>query len=174
MLLLDQKPYDKITVSGIAKKAGIARQTFYRNYTKKSDIIEHYLSKSVSMGFLPPDGGGSSLVLTFDLGYIISRKDNLMKIVLKINIKNLFSFRFREWANDLIDQYKDKLSDEEYVVYRYRAYYQIVGSMYIIADWLEHDMPLSVEKLSSLLNSFIPPDSSRYKQIPNIIIRLKN
>jgi AcrR family transcriptional regulator len=32
MLLMDEKPYDKITVSDITEKAGIARQTFYRNY----------------------------------------------------------------------------------------------------------------------------------------------
>jgi hypothetical protein len=86
---------------------------------------------------------------------------------------DLFSFRFRGWAADFIDRYRDKLSAEEYMVYRYRVYYQIVGSAYIFADWLQHDMPLPVEKLNSLLNSFMLPDSLPCKHIPHIIIRLK-
>ncbi|MDR1429725.1 MAG: TetR/AcrR family transcriptional regulator [Spirochaetaceae bacterium] len=182
LLLMDEKPYNKITVSDITKRAGIARQTFYRNYNKKNDIIEQYLTKSFNMELLMPENAEgdtkkSGLVLTFDLGYIISHKENLMKIILKINIENLFSSRFREWSKDLknlIDNYRDKLSAEEYEIYRYNVYYQAIGSMYILADWLKNDMPLPVEKLRSFLNGFILPDSLQHKHIPNIIIRLKN
>jgi hypothetical protein len=131
------------------------------------------------MESLPQENGEGNtkkpgIVLTFDLGYMVSHKENLMKINLKINIENLFSSRFREWANDVIDGYKDELSAEEYVLYRYRVYYQAVGAMYILADWLKNDMPLPVEKLRSFLNSFILPDSLQHKHAPNIIIRLKN
>jgi AcrR family transcriptional regulator len=174
VLLLNQKPYGKITVSDIARKAGIARQTFYRNYNKKNDILEQFLSKSVDLKLLTPASGEGSLVLTFDLGYMTSHKDNLRKIALEINIQKLFSLRFREWVNDLIDRYRDKLSAEEFAIYCYRIHYQIVGSLYIFADWFRNDMPLPVEKIGSLLNSVAFPDSSRYKQVPNIIIRIKN
>jgi AcrR family transcriptional regulator len=178
MLLIEQKPYNKITVSDITRKAGIARQTFYRNYHKKSDIIEQYLSKSINVElFMPEKSEGdekkATLVLTYDLEYIISHKNDLMKIALKINTENLFASRFREWVDDLIDRYRDNLSAEEYVVYRYRVYQRIVGKAYILADWLKHDMPLSVEKLRSFLNSFTFPDSLQYKHIPHIIIREK-
>jgi hypothetical protein len=104
---------------------------------------------------------------------MISHKENLIKIILKINIENLFSSRFREWAEYLIDNYKDKLTAEEYVIYRYNACYQIIGSIYILADWLKNDMPLSSKKLSLILNSFTLPDSLQCKHIPNIIIRLR-
>jgi hypothetical protein len=179
MLLIDQKPYNKITVSDIAKKAGIARQTFYRHYNKKNDIIEQYLVKSFNMELSVSknsegDEKKPSLVLTFNLGYIIGYKDNLMKIVSRINSENLFSSRIlQERINDLIDRYKDNLSVEEYLIYRYSIYQWIVGSIYVLADWLKNDMPLSIEKLRPLLNSFVLPDSSQYKYVPNIIIRLK-
>jgi AcrR family transcriptional regulator len=42
MLLIDQKPYNKITVSDITKKAGIARQTFYRSYANKDAVLSEY------------------------------------------------------------------------------------------------------------------------------------
>jgi AcrR family transcriptional regulator len=174
MLLLNKKPYHKITVSDIAKKAGIARQKFYRNYNKKNDIIEQFLSQSVSLQWSPPESGENGLVLTFDLGYITSHRDDLMKIILNVNIHDLFPFRFREWINDLIDRYSNKLSDEEYLAYRYHVYYQIIGSVYIFGDWFKNDMPLSSEKLSAFLNSFTLPDSLRRKQVPHISIRLQN
>jgi AcrR family transcriptional regulator len=177
MLLIDAKPYNKITVSDITKKAGIARQTFYLNYKKKSDIIEQYLTKSFNIkSFTPENGEGdakqANLVLAFDLEYMISHKENLLKIILKINIENLFLPQFREWAENLIGNYKNKLSAEEYVLCRYTVYYRILGLMYIFFDWLKNDMPLPVEKLRSFLNSFIPPDSTHSKYAPNIIIQL--
>jgi AcrR family transcriptional regulator len=72
MLLIDKKPYDKITVSDITQKAGIARQTFYHNYHKKSDIIEQYIMKSFDIESLAPENGKgvakkASLVLTLIL-----------------------------------------------------------------------------------------------------------
>ncbi|MDR1388537.1 MAG: TetR/AcrR family transcriptional regulator [Treponema sp.] len=179
MLLLDQKPYNKITVSDITKRAGVARQTFYRNYTKKSDIIEHCLSKSIMIESLAAEGDRkkAGFALTFDLGYLISHKDIFSIITSKTNLQNLFFSRFREWVEDLIDthkDYKEKPSAEEYAIYRYVVYYQIVGSVYILADWLRNGMPLPVEKLKSFLNSFALPDSLQHEQAPDIIIRLKN
>ncbi len=34
-VLLKQKPFSKITITDITKKAGVARLTFYRNFAKK-------------------------------------------------------------------------------------------------------------------------------------------
>jgi AcrR family transcriptional regulator len=174
LLLMDEKPYNKITVSDITKKAGIARQTFYRHYNKKSDIIEQYLMESLTAENSESGKKKFSLVLTFDLGYMISHKEELLKIMLNINIENLFYSRFQKWADDLIDSYKDELSAEEYVLYRYRVYHQLVGTMYILGDWLKNDMPLPVEKLWPFLNSFMLPDSFQDKYAPNIVIRLKD
>lgn len=37
--LMDQKEFESITISDLAKRAGVSRQSFYRNYTSKEDII---------------------------------------------------------------------------------------------------------------------------------------
>ena len=37
--LLEKQDFDRITIMSIVKRAGVSRQSFYRNYTSKEDII---------------------------------------------------------------------------------------------------------------------------------------
>lgn len=39
MILWEQKPYEKITITEIAKKAGVSRMSFYRNFESKDAIV---------------------------------------------------------------------------------------------------------------------------------------
>lgn len=41
--LMEEKPYARITVSEITKKADVSRRTFYRLYREKDEVIHHYL-----------------------------------------------------------------------------------------------------------------------------------
>lgn len=41
--LMESTPYSHISITEIARKAGLARQTFYRNYQDKDDILFDYL-----------------------------------------------------------------------------------------------------------------------------------
>lgn len=43
MLLMEKKDYNKITVTEIAKKAGVSRMAYYRVYGSKEDIIDTHL-----------------------------------------------------------------------------------------------------------------------------------
>lgn len=43
LALMQETPYSKITVTQIAKKAGVSRLTFYRNFDSKDDILRFHL-----------------------------------------------------------------------------------------------------------------------------------
>lgn len=56
LLLMEQKSYDKITVTDITKKAGVSRMSFYRNFDSKDDVLfkcaeECFLEMEKSEGF---------------------------------------------------------------------------------------------------------------------------
>lgn len=40
---LDKKPYEAITITGIAQQAQLSRRTFYRHFTTKEDLLQQYL-----------------------------------------------------------------------------------------------------------------------------------
>jgi len=39
LLLMEKMDFESITISELVKKAGVSRQSFYRNYTSKEDIV---------------------------------------------------------------------------------------------------------------------------------------
>ena len=44
-LLMEQQDYHSITITDIAKKAGVSRMTYYRTYSSKEDILIQYFNK---------------------------------------------------------------------------------------------------------------------------------
>ena len=43
--LMKEKRYESISVSDIARRAGVSRMAYYRNYTSKDDILNKYMEE---------------------------------------------------------------------------------------------------------------------------------
>jgi len=80
MLLMNEKPYGKITVSDITEKAGIARQTFYRNYDNKDEVVFEYLLNTINTDLLNIKEGEepNTIILVLDYQYIIKHQKYLI------------------------------------------------------------------------------------------------
>jgi AcrR family transcriptional regulator len=179
MLLMDEKPYSKITVSDITEKAGIARQTFYRNYGDKDDVIFEYLINSFNTEMMnietsQKDGEQNNIVFIFDYRYMVKNKKILKKILSVTEIENRIFRDLQKYPMSLIKQFKGKLSAEEYLIGRYKLCYQITGFLSLFSDWFINDMPMPVEKLISMINSMNTPKTIQLRNIPSILVKLKN
>jgi AcrR family transcriptional regulator len=176
MLLMDEKPYNKITVSDIADKAGIARPTFYRNYNDKDDIVFNYLLNTLNMELLNREKNNeqNTIVLMFDHKYMIKHQKNLKKILSTSDIENRIFRNLQEFPLSFIKHYKEKLSKEDYLFCRYKICYQITGSLRVFFDWFINNMPMPAENIISLLNDMNNPRPGQHETIPNIVVRLKN
>jgi AcrR family transcriptional regulator len=176
MILMDEKPYDKITVSDITEKAGIARQTFYRNYDDKDDVVFEYIKNAINTDLLNIEISENSkkqndIVLMFNYAYMIKHRDTLKKIISTTDIENRILRDVQELPISF-KPFKAKLSKEEYLICRYKICYQITGCLRVFLDWFLNDMPLSVDKFVSMLNAMTIPKEILYRNIPNIIIRI--
>ena len=177
LLLMDEKPYGKITVSDITKKAGIARQTFYRNYKDKDEVIIKYFANIFNSEMLEVENiSGRNrqdiIILTFNIKYMIEHKTNLMKMLSIIGIEDIFTDSFTEWQNFLFNQKKSRLTPQAQLVYRYKLFYQITGIIVVIMDWFKNNMPVSVDNLIKLLNHFTVETKAHHVNVPNIKIRM--
>jgi AcrR family transcriptional regulator len=178
MLLMDEKPYGKITVSDITEKAGIARQTFYRNYGDKDDVIFEYLINSFNTEMInietsQKDSEQNNIVFIFDYQYMVKNKTILKKILSVSEIENRVFRDLQKYPMSLIKQFKGKLSADEYLIGRYKLCYQITGFLSLFFDWFVNDMPMPVEKLISMINSMNIPKTIQLRNIPSILVKLK-
>ena len=176
MLLMDEKPYDKITVSDVCEKAGIARPTFYRNYSDISDVLFEYLMNTFNTELLnmEKDDKQDTIILEFDRRYMTKHQKIIKKILATADIENRIHREGQKWPISIIDQYKSKLSKHEYLICRYKICYQITGSLRVIFDWFINDMPMPIESIITMLNAMNIPKTIQYRNIPGILVRLRN
>ena len=177
MLLMDEKHYDKITVSDITEKAGIARQTFYRNFKDKDDVIIQYFSnifndEMIRVEKVNEKNKPNNIVLIFNIKYMVKHHANLKRIMHAVDIQNIFSRKLEEWQDLLATQNKIRLNSDIRFIYRYKIYYQITGILSVIMDWFKNDMPISIDDLVRLLYCFTVNTESLYTKVPNIKIQI--
>jgi AcrR family transcriptional regulator len=178
MILIAEQPYAKITVSDIIKKAGIARQTFYRNYKNKDDIIIRYFEDSFSPDLLNIIDTGSKnniqdIVITIDLKYLLEHRKELITLMKIPDIESLVIAQFKEWQHLFLDNYKKILSRENYLLFQYIVDYQLVGYLQVFYDWFNNGMPIKVEKLNSILDKLTVSSRIISSNIPDIIMNIK-
>jgi len=177
LLLMDEKPYDKITVSDIIEKAGIARQTFYRNFKDKNEVVIQYFTNIFNSELLTVENINEkdkheNIVLTFNIKYMVDHSKNIKKLLTIVGIEDLFTDSFKEWHNMLFNQKKNKLNKEAQLAYWYKIHYQITGIIIVIMDWFKNDMPLPVNNLVKLLNFYTVDTEMLYSNVPNIKIKI--
>jgi len=182
MLLMEEKPYNKITVSDITGKAGIARPTFYRNFEDKDDVIFEYLKNTFSTEILnaekpDKDNKQDTIVLIFNFQYLLEQQKSVKtieKILASADIENLIFREVQKFPLSFLERYKKKLTANEYLICRYKLCYQITGSLRVFFDWFINGMPMPAENVVSMLNAMNTPRSVQYRNIPNIVVRMKN
>jgi AcrR family transcriptional regulator len=175
MLLMDEKPYEKITVSDIVEKAGIARQTFYRNFNDKDGVILEYIRNTDSLLSIEKSTDARKqyqIVLTFNYGYTIKHRKELKKILSTTGIENRVLRSLQEIPPALIKPLKESLSKEEYRICRYKLCYQITGCRRVFLDWFLDGMPLPVDNLVSMMNAMNVPQNMFYRNFPGIVVHV--
>ena len=61
--LMAELPFEEITITRICQEAGVGRKTFYRNYERKEDVLEHvnlHIRPGEMLALVGPSGGGKS------------------------------------------------------------------------------------------------------------------
>ena len=86
ILLFAEKPYEKITVTEIVKKAGVSRTAFYRNYQTKDDVVKE-LSQNVidelNRFFYGEKYRGNGKLLLLDIFNLIKKNDKTASVIFK-------------------------------------------------------------------------------------------
>lgn len=160
--LMQETPFEKITVKGICERAGVNRGTFYSHYTDIYAMIEdaeNYLNKeliSITEQWAKQYSGTQIQTLFIEYLHYIKEHRYFYRISLA-NRKNLSVKKtFRPlWEQLVHPQYQKSLgTDDNTLLYYYIAF---EGSItMVLQHWLETDCLDSEKKIAAILQNCIP------------------
>lgn len=131
--LIKKQPLDKITVIDIVSTAGKTRQTFYRHFQDKYDLVNWYFEKLVLKSFEEMNQGGSlqeALNLKFAF---IEQEHAFFKEAFKSNdYNNLIHYDFC-CIYDFYKNYIYKNTGKD-IIFRYRFFIKYVLSRFCRYD----------------------------------------
>ena len=145
-------PVDKITVKEIVEGCGVTRQTFYRNFLDKYDLINWYFDKLVLQSFEQIGMGhtvGESLTQKFE--FIVNEKVFFTEAFRSDDRNSLKEHDFElilQFYTDLLARKDSRALDQE-LHFLLEMYCQ--GSVYMTVKWVLGGMKDSPQAMSAKL-----------------------
>lgn len=151
-------PVDRITVKDIVEGSGLTRQTFYRNFKDKYDLINWYFDKLVLQSFEQIGMGntvGESLTQKFE--FIMEEKVFFTGAFRSDDKNSLKEHDFElilQFYTDLIARKTSQPLDQE-LQFLLEMYCQ--GSVYMTIKWVLGGMKDSPARMAQKLVEAMPP-----------------
>lgn len=151
-------PVDRITVKDIVEGCGVTRQTFYRNFKDKYDLINWYFDKLVQQSLGQIETGRTvreSLARKFD--FILEEKAFFSGAFRSDDHNSLKEHDFElilRFYNSLIARKTSKPLDEE-LQFQLEMYCR--GSVYMTVKWVLGGMKDTPQKMADKLVDAMPP-----------------
>ncbi len=151
--ILEKKKFEDITISDIAKEAGVVRMTFYRHFDKKEDIIififEQHVDKALNI--MEKKGFNSTKDL-LNFRFQTIKESPYIELILNHNELNKL---FQTLGKKNIHQFKALIPDLNDI---YKASFMNGGINAMTKLWIQNGMKESPEEMSTkvmkILNLF--------------------
>ncbi|MFC3746912.1 TetR/AcrR family transcriptional regulator [Paenibacillus sp. GCM10012306] len=176
LILLETIPYEKITIAAITHKAGVARQTFYRNYKSKDDIVDTYLETLFNefitdiKRLYSEDNEDVIPKLLFEK---LERESNITTRLMKANIEHLLMNHFERLERTYSKLYRNEKELRKQLYYRYTLKYQLSGTFGIMVDWLMNGMPLPAVEMGAIITELSKSFRQTDQYAPEFLQRIE-
>lgn len=149
--------YDEITILMIAQEADVSRQTFYRHFKTKDEIIHYYLDTLSSDLIHHLHSQTHVSVRQILLSYFNFWKDNvsILNLVYSGHIEHLLVQHYNELMMDelnILRPFYPSISDRDFSLFKSF----LIGGLYQIKyEWYQRNYKETPEELVSLLAPFL-------------------
>lgn len=143
-LLMKEKPYEKITVSELCKRAGVSRMAYYGNFTSKDDVIARAVgdfNKKLIAKFGSPFRPTTGYEWYLNI-FKETKKNNEMFVLI---FKAGFEYKYLSLVNGYVMHDKDAPP-----IKIYRRLSWTGGIINMIIHWIEGGMAESEEEMAEL------------------------
>lgn len=148
-------PLDKITVKEIVSRCGTTRQTFYRNFKDKYDLVNWYFDRIIKKTIRQM---GISLTLREALvkkfEYMREDKPFFVSALSSSDYNNLMDYDYQciyRFYRSIAEKNGEVTPDIDFLLQFYCH-----GSMDMTAEWVKYDMKFSPEEMARHLELAMP------------------
>lgn len=143
--LMEETSYEKISISDIAKKAGVGRATFYRHFKTKDDIVREYFvikSKAFSQAIAQtPSNSDDYYENIFTAFSLLKKEKRAFQCLLAAHMESFYL----DYVNKMM---ADHFAANGYSALHYMPYH-IAGSLCNISlEWVRRDCEESVKAMA--------------------------
>lgn len=147
--LMSEKPIDKISITELVKISGVSRQSFYRNYQSKEDILED-ISKSIRDMVYNAVRDRKYLNNSYqwfcDLFQFIKKNKETVSILHKASQHQTTGIAFMP---SILEIFRTDSSEKNYRLASYDG-----GLNAVIREWFANGMKEKAEKMAEICDTF--------------------
>ena len=148
--LLGEKPFSQITVTELIRTAGVAKATFYRNFSSLEEVPRSYLGR-IRQG---PSGsfmdGMTPEKMTTRLESIATHRENIL-LLYDRGFGTLVLEEINYFAGDLLGDMHHRSLE------RYTLYLLSGAMMNLLIQWLKSNPMDTPEEIAGVIYRHIPP-----------------
>lgn len=156
--LMHKQSLDKITVTDIVSNTTLTRQTFYRYFKDKYDLVNWYFRKMAEQSIAQMNEGASlkeGLMKKFQ--FIQEEKVFFTQAFKSNDYNSLVQYDFEyiyEFYKQMIEQKQSQKCDQQ-MDFLLQMYCR--GSVDMTVEWVETGMKMSIDEITDLLIQALPP-----------------
>ena len=145
--LMESRPYSEISVTDIAREAGLGRATFYRHYQTKEDMIRDYLVRQGNLfrrvTRIPLDDEDDYFEIIFHILSALKEQKDRVRLIMEAGLEGLIL----EYMNDsMVEHFRSNHLGET----TYAPYY-FTGSLFNVSmQWIRNDCQDSVRHVADI------------------------
>jgi len=170
--LMEEKDYADIGIKELTERADVARQTFYRNFRSKDDILllqmdevfdEFFATVRETLG----QKGGDTAAMMKKLFYIWKRHESLFTALQKAGLTYRTLDRFSSYVS-LIQAQIEAETEARNDYQRYLSIFVAGGTFMVLNTWFQKKMDMPVEDMGGLFDrimQFLIATTKEYSRI---------
>ena len=155
--LMKKKPYRSITVKEIAERAGVARLTFYRNFTDKEDVLRAYLNR-LFLRYMEELDTAETLVEALERCFSDwKEKGEFSELLVRNGLESILFQPFREYVEAVLKRYRlsDRLTESQ-------KEFLVGGLFFSMLSWVQNDEKISArESAEQILSVLCIPEPEK-------------
>lgn len=145
VILMAAKPFDKITVTEIVKKAGVSRTSYYTNYKSKEDVLETMVAEAIGL-IRPAMRKYDYQTKAYDFWYTMFKSLTPYVARIKLLVQNGFAEKIEDGIYvQLMSEYRNPSDRERYVERSWSA-----AVCAVIKQWTMENGKIPAEEMARI------------------------